>query len=123
MTTTNVTSWGHSCVSFERDGHTLVIDPGAFSDPDALNQRVEAVLITHEHADHLDVARVSGALQSSSSTELWAPAEVIAQLLPAGIDPARTHAVSQGDGFSAAGFAVQVLGHDHAVIHPAFPPP
>jgi L-ascorbate metabolism protein UlaG (beta-lactamase superfamily) len=119
---TNVTTWGHACVAFERDGRRLVIDPGAYSDPNALDQTVEAVLITHEHPDHLDVARVSGALQSSSSTQVWAPAEVVAQLVEAGTNTERAHAVADGDAFTAAGFAVQALGHDHARVHPDIPP-
>lgn len=122
MPPTNVTTWGHACVAFERDGRKLVIDPGAYSDPSALDPTVEAVLITHEHPDHLDVARLSGVLQSSSSTQVWAPAGVVAQLVEAGADAERAHAVSDGDGFSAAGLAVQVLGHDHAAVHPSFPP-
>lgn len=121
MATTTVTTWGHACVGFERDGRTLVIDPGGYSDPAVLDQRVEAVLITHEHPDHLDAARLSGPLQAGSSAQVWAPAEVVAQLVEAGTDPARAHAVADGDVFEAAGFAVQALGHDHAVVHPALP--
>ncbi|HXA57535.1 MAG TPA: MBL fold metallo-hydrolase, partial [Streptosporangiaceae bacterium] len=45
-----MTSLGHSAVRFARAGVTVVVDPGCFSDPDALNG-ADAVLITHEHID------------------------------------------------------------------------
>ena len=48
--------YAHACVRVEDDGAVLVIDPGAFTEPAALDG-VDAVLITHEHFDHLDVER------------------------------------------------------------------
>ena len=34
---TTISSYGHSCIRLERDGHVLVLDPGTFSDPAALD--------------------------------------------------------------------------------------
>ena len=48
-----LTKLGHACVRLEKDGATLVIDPGAWSGPDPL-AGAQAVLITHEHPDHLE---------------------------------------------------------------------
>lgn len=50
----------HSCVRLEVDGRVLVIDPGIWSEPRALDG-ADAVLITHEHVDHVDVLRLRGA--------------------------------------------------------------
>jgi L-ascorbate metabolism protein UlaG (beta-lactamase superfamily) len=49
--------FGHSCIRLESDGGVLVIDPGVFSEPAALDG-TDAVLITHEHADHINVDEV-----------------------------------------------------------------
>jgi L-ascorbate metabolism protein UlaG (beta-lactamase superfamily) len=54
-----ITRYTHSCVRIERDGTVLVVDPGIWSEPSALHD-ADAVLITHEHSDHIDVLRLAG---------------------------------------------------------------
>ena len=46
-----ITKFGHACVRVEHDGATVVIDPGVFTESEAVDG-ADAVLITHEHADH-----------------------------------------------------------------------
>jgi L-ascorbate metabolism protein UlaG (beta-lactamase superfamily) len=112
-----LTKLGHSCVRLERDGQTLVIDPGGFSEPDAA-VGADAVLITHEHPDHLDEGRLRAAVEARPGVEIWSNLSVVAQLQDIG---ARVHPVGDGDTFTAAGFDVQVHGTDHAAIHPDIP--
>lgn len=50
----------HSCIRLEKDGRTLVIDPGGFSEQDAA-LGADAMLVTHEHADHFDEGRLRAA--------------------------------------------------------------
>src|SRR5687768_8186705 len=45
------TKFGHACVRLEHDGATLVIDPGTWTEREAVDGAT-AVLITHEHPDH-----------------------------------------------------------------------
>ena len=47
----------HACVRLERDGRSLLIDPGTWAE-DAAFEGVSDVLVTHEHADHIDVERL-----------------------------------------------------------------
>lgn len=108
----------HSCVQLEKDGRTLVIDPGAFSEPDA-GLGADALLVTHEHPDHFDEGRLRAALDASAAAELWTLRSVAERLAPA--YPGRVHTVGHGDTFTAAGFEVQVHGELHAVIHPDIP--
>ena len=49
-----LTKLGHSCVRLDKDGATVVIDPGTFTEAEAALAGVAAVLVTHEHPDHLD---------------------------------------------------------------------
>ena len=49
-----ITKFGHACVRIEHDGQVVVIDPGAFTEREAVDGAT-AVLVTHEHVDHLDV--------------------------------------------------------------------
>ncbi|MET0434822.1 MAG: MBL fold metallo-hydrolase [Cellulomonas sp.] len=117
---TEITHWGHACVRLERDGSRLVLDPGSFSDPTVLDD-ADAVLVTHEHVDHVDVARLAAALGARTGFDVWAPAGVVAQLTEAGAPADRVHAAADGDAFDAAGFAVRAVGEWHAVIHTDVP--
>ncbi|WP_158371485.1 MBL fold metallo-hydrolase [Cellulosimicrobium cellulans] len=118
--TAEITHWGHACVRLERDGQRLVLDPGSFSDPAVLDD-ADAVLVTHEHVDHLDVDRLAAALGARDGLTAWAPAGVAAQLTDAGAPADRVHPVAGGETFDAAGFAVRAVGEWHAVIHPDVP--
>jgi L-ascorbate metabolism protein UlaG (beta-lactamase superfamily) len=112
-----MTKLGHSCVRLERDGQQIVIDPGIWSGADPV-AGASALLITHEHADHIDAGVVHAAMQRDRALELWTTAAVAAQFGEFG---GRVHAVGDGDAFSAAGFDIRVYGRDHAVIHPDIP--
>ena len=111
-----LTKYSHSCVRFEGDG-VLVIDPGGFSERVALDG-VDAVLITHEHGDHLDVDALTGALSRRPEVRIFTAAEVVPKL---GDLASVTTAVEAGEDFTAAGFGVRAYGGRHAVIHPDIP--
>jgi L-ascorbate metabolism protein UlaG (beta-lactamase superfamily) len=113
-----VTKFEHSCVRIERDGAVLVIDPGPWSAAAALDG-VDAILITHEHFDHLDVDKLADALKRRPAVTVHAHAAVIAKL-----DALRgvTRTVASGDAFQAAGFSVRAFGGLHALVHPEMTP-
>src|SRR4051794_31047391 len=112
-----LTKHGHSCVVLSEDDRRLVIDPGAFTDPAAL-QGATAVLVTHEHADHVVPDRLLAALDADPALEVWTNRSVAGQLEGAG---SRVHVVGDGDAVTVAGFDVHVHGELHAVIHPEIP--
>ena len=70
----HLTRLGHACVRLERDGARLVIDPGSYSAPDAVGD-ADAVLVTHEHADHVVPATLRRDLAARPRLEVWAPAQ------------------------------------------------
>ena len=47
-----ITKFGHACVRIEHEGQVVVLDPGMFTDPEAVDGAT-AVLVTHLHPDHL----------------------------------------------------------------------
>ncbi|MGV9254107.1 MBL fold metallo-hydrolase [Streptomyces sp. NPDC003697] len=112
------TKKSHSCVRLEKDGRTLVVDPGGFSEQDAA-AGADAILITHEHPDHFDEGRVRAALDADPGAEVWTLRSVAEQISAA--FPGRVHTVGHGDTFTAAGFEVEVHGELHALIHPDIP--
>ncbi|GAA2925706.1 MULTISPECIES: MBL fold metallo-hydrolase [Streptomycetaceae] len=116
--TLTLTKKTHSCIRLERDGQSLVIDPGGFSEEDAA-VGADVILVTHEHPDHFDEARLRAGLESNPAAQVWTLRSVAGKLSAA--FPGRVHTVGHGDTFSAAGFDVQVHGELHAVIHPDIP--
>jgi L-ascorbate metabolism protein UlaG (beta-lactamase superfamily) len=112
------TKLGHSCVRLEKDGAVLVIDPGTFSDAPAALESAAAVLVTHEHPDHIDTDAVRAALTGNPDLTLWTTASVCEQFSDfAG----RLHEVRHGDALDIAGFSVHVYGEKHALIHRDIP--
>jgi L-ascorbate metabolism protein UlaG (beta-lactamase superfamily) len=117
-----LTKFTHACVRLEKDGRALVFDPGTFSETDRALAGAGAVLITHEHADHIDVDAVVAALLASESLQLFAPAGVAAQLREKAAGAgSRIHSVAPGEDFETAGFAIRSFGGQHALIHPQIP--
>ena len=58
----------HSCVRLEKDGAVLVIDPGTFADATAALDGATAVMVTHEHPDHLDADAIRAAMSRPTLT-------------------------------------------------------
>ncbi|WP_169947464.1 MBL fold metallo-hydrolase [Microbispora sp. H11081] len=110
-----LTKLGHACWRLEKDGRVLVIDPGAFSG-EGLLDGADAVLITHEHFDHVDANLLKNA---SPGLEIYTCQAVANQL---GEIPARVQVVNHGDTFGTAGFDVRAVGEWHALNLPDVPP-
>ena len=55
-----LTHLGHACLLVETDGARLLVDPGAMSAFEDVRD-LDAVLVTHQHADHVDAARLGTA--------------------------------------------------------------
>lgn len=107
----------HSCVRLDKDGAALVIDPGIWSEREALDGAA-AVMITHRHVDHVDADRLRAAVEQNGDLLIFTNAEVAADLADLG---ERVTAVRPGDSLEVAGFDVRVFGGQHAVIHPDIP--
>jgi L-ascorbate metabolism protein UlaG (beta-lactamase superfamily) len=112
-----LTKFSHACVRLDRDGAVLVIDPGSMSERAALDG-ADAVLITHEHFDHLNVDALTDALAARPSVRIFTHPEVTPKL---GDLAEVVTEVQPGDDFEAAGFAVRTYGGLHAMIHPELP--
>ncbi|MFI7026921.1 MBL fold metallo-hydrolase [Micromonospora sp. NPDC049900] len=102
-----ITKYTHSCVRLEHDGGVLVIDPGTWSEPRAL-VGADAVLVSHEHTDHIDVLRLAGL-----GVPVFAPeGAVLPDLAPLPVTRVRA-----GERFTVVGLAVTAVGGRHATIH------
>ena len=110
-----ITKFGHACIRLEHDGKVVVVDPGMFTDPEAVDG-ADAVMITHEHPDHYlpdHLARTDAPVFT-----IDAVAARIREDAPAVAE--RVTVVSPGEEFDPGIPAVSV-GELHAVIHPDLP--
>jgi L-ascorbate metabolism protein UlaG (beta-lactamase superfamily) len=114
-----LTKLGHACVRIETNGVRIVIDPGVFSAPDALDG-ADAVLVTHEHADHVVPEKLVAAAEAAPNLRVWTTQGTAEQLSALGN---RVTAVRHGDRFDIAGVDINVYGEDHALVHRDIPRP
>jgi len=110
-----ITKFGHASVRIEHRGVTLLLDPGVFTGPEAL-PGADAVLITHEHPDHVDPEHLR-----ALDCPIFTIADVAVRLAEDAPDLThRVRVVSPGQRFDA-GLPVTAVGELHAVIHPELP--
>jgi L-ascorbate metabolism protein UlaG (beta-lactamase superfamily) len=115
-----LTKYEHACVTFEKEGASFVIDPGSFSqDAAKIIAGAGAILLTHEHFDHVNEAAITAALAERPDLMVYAPAAIGGMF---GSYPGQFTAVGAGDQLEIAGFGITVHGTTHAVIHPDIPP-
>lgn len=113
---TQITHYGHSCLLLDTGAARLLFDPGAFSVGFETVRGLDAVLVTHQHFDHLDADRIRLLLDANPDARLIVDAGTAEQL--EGI----THEViGPGETADVAGARIEVLGGQHAVIHTDIP--
>jgi L-ascorbate metabolism protein UlaG (beta-lactamase superfamily) len=112
-----ITKYGHSCLHITEGPASILIDPGAFSQGFETLSGLTAVLLTHQHADHVDPQRLPLLLRGNPTATLYADAGSVELLAKEGITAT---AVSTGDTLDV-GIPVEVFAGDHAVVHRDIP--
>ena len=98
-----ITHYGHACVLAELpDGTRVLFDPGTYSDGFEDLAGLDAVLVTHEHPDHLDAERLPRLVAANPSARVATTADA-------------------DESLTVGGAVVRVDHGEHAVVHPALP--
>jgi L-ascorbate metabolism protein UlaG (beta-lactamase superfamily) len=116
-----LTKFSHSCVRISDGDRRLAIDPGSFSEVATALDELDAVLITHEHPDHVDSDRLAIAARANPELHIWAPKAVTDQLATVEALADRLSTVGPGEDFIAGGLGVHTFGGQHALIHSSVP--
>jgi len=112
-----ITHLGHACLLVETGGARILFDPGTMSFFDDVVD-LDAVLITHQHADHLDPARLGYLLSRNPSALLVVDADSGSAVPGVATD----HVVANsGDRLTIGDTSIEVLGGTHAVVYGDFP--
>jgi len=114
-----ITHVGHSCVLVEAGGARLLVDPGTFAPGWEVIDDLDAVLVTHEHADHLDRDRLPTVLARNPRARLITEPGVAGQL--AGTVDREAEPLPAGVATTVGDVVVTATGGRHAVIHVDIP--
>jgi len=107
-----LTHLGHACLLAEVGGARMLFDPGVLSGFDDVRD-LDAVLITHQHPDHLDPARLGPLLAVNPGARLWVDQDTVTAV--PGL-PEHT-VVHRGDRFRIGATAIEVIGGLHAAVY------
>lgn len=114
-----VIKYSHACVRVEHEGAVLVVDPGVWSEAEEALDGVDAVLLTHEHVDHVDAEKLADALAKRPQATVYSHPAVLEKY--AAQWQGLAVAVQSGESFHAAGLPVRAFGGLHAMVHPEIP--
>lgn len=86
-----ITKLSHACLLVEADGQRTLIDPGIFTADDdrfdlTMVEGVDRILITHEHADHVDPDLVRSVVERSNNAAVETTASLVEILAKEEID-------------------------------------
>lgn len=128
----------HSCLLVETGGRRLLIDPGGFSGEAVRGlgaevlAGIDAVLLTHQHPDHVDRTLLDEVLRLATTAQVIAEPETAQQLREA-VDGAaavrseQLRPLAAGDAHVLAAvpgqgpLRIEAVGGRHAIIHPDIP--
>lgn len=113
-----VTHLGHSCLLVEIADTRVVIDPGGFTPAFEEVRDLDAIIVTHQHPDHVDHERLPALLRGNPAARLIAEPQTVATLAASGIEAAD---LASGEPFSVGNLRVEPVGQRHAVIHVDIP--
>jgi L-ascorbate metabolism protein UlaG (beta-lactamase superfamily) len=122
-----ITHLGHAAVLVETDRERMLIDPGAIDAGWRELTDLDAILITHLHADHLDPAGVPELLAANPGARVIVEPSIVRQAgqeVPGvGTLPALPGAtgLAPGDKINFGSVDVTAVGGEHAVIHADLP--
>jgi len=114
--TMRVTKHEHACLRLEREGRTLIIDPGSFTLPLTEVRGLAGIVLTHEHPDHWTPDHLDRLQASFPGTPIFAPEGAATAAAAFGVTT-----VAAGDVVDLEPFTLAFYGGTHNVIHSSLP--
>jgi L-ascorbate metabolism protein UlaG (beta-lactamase superfamily) len=111
-----ITHLGHSAVLVEVSDRRLLLDPGNFSDAWHSLTDLDAVIVTHQHPDHLDPEHVPALLSANPQALVYVEPQVVGKVPLAGARP-----LGADSSVELGGVTISAVGGLHAVIHRDIP--
>jgi L-ascorbate metabolism protein UlaG (beta-lactamase superfamily) len=118
-----ITHLGHAAVLAETDGARILIDPGNVSDAWHSLSDLDAVLVTHQHPDHLDPQNLPVLVKANPSAIVLLEPSLL-DLISSGNLPSlggNATALQPDKQVSLGDVLVTAVGGQHAIIHRDIP--
>jgi L-ascorbate metabolism protein UlaG (beta-lactamase superfamily) len=108
---------GHCCLVVEERGVRLLTDPGAYSTGQEKETDIAAVLITHEHSDHLHIESLKSILDTNPQAKVVTNSAVGKILAEQGVPFEK---VEHGQRIIIGDLDIEGFGEKHAEIFEEF---
>ena len=113
-----LTHLGHSCVLLQAGQTRVLLDPGNFTPGFEGVRALDAVAITHQHPDHVDLERLPRLVAANPGVRLLAEPSTIPQVTALGL---ACETLSPGQAVQVGDANLEVVGGEHALIHDGIP--
>lgn len=112
-----ITKYGHCALLIEENGVRVLTDPGSYSLRQVEIRNLNAIIITHEHGDHLHLDSLKTLIKENPAVRIITNSAVGAILTKQNVSFESMEDGARGD---IAGLALQALGNEHAEIYRDF---
>lgn len=113
-----LTKYQHACFVVEKEGATIVVDPGVYSHDFIVPRNISAIVITHEHPDHFDEKRIQDILTANPTATLFAHESITGRFTSH-----VTIAAKLNELYTVGPLTLQFFGGTHAPITPSITTP
>lgn len=117
-----LTHLGHSCLLVESAESRVLIDPGSFSSGFEQLRDLDAVVVTHQHADHYDAERLPALLAANRQAAVYADPDTAA-LITSAAASVDVVVLAEGEQHRVGNATLSPVGQTHAHIHDWVPRP
>lgn len=117
-----ITHLGHAAVLVETDDARILIDPGNLSAGWHQLTDLDAVLVTHQHPDHLDTDHIGALLTANPAATVLVEPSIVQQIADAKFPELPNATAFRPDEQAVVGdVLITGVGGQHAVIHRDIP--